>query len=165
VIIGALPAWLTDEPDAAARAAAEVAVRRALLPDHPLAFVEPPGHDGRDLWPAIVGAVLPGIGAALVVRRGTAGPSFGPIASATRAAADVAGELETALGSRTLDGLARAHAAGAIGSAERTLEHLAGDGWTGLTGAASERGGWGRLGGDAVTPDGDVTDPLERALG
>ncbi|TAK01074.1 MAG: hypothetical protein EPO36_06535 [Chloroflexota bacterium] len=165
VIVGALPAWLTDEPNAAARAAAEVAVRRALLPDHPLAFVEPAGHDGRDLWPAIVGAVLPGVGAALVVRRGADGPSFGPIASATRAAADVAGELEAALGRRTLNGLARDHAAEAIGSAERTLAHLARDGWTGLTGAVSERGGWGRLGGDAVTPDADLTDPLERALG
>jgi beta-lysine 5,6-aminomutase alpha subunit len=165
VIVGALPAWLTDEPNAAARAAAEVAVRRALLPDHPLAFVEPTGHDVHDLWPAIVGAVLPGDGVALVLRRGTTGPLFGPIARATRAAADVARELEGSLGGRTLDGLARTHAAGAIASAERTLERLGEDGWTGLTGAASERGGWGRLGGDAVAPDADQADPLERALG
>ncbi|MEW5990754.1 MAG: lysine 5,6-aminomutase subunit alpha [Chloroflexota bacterium] len=165
VIVGALPAWLTDEPNAAPRAAAEVAVRRALLPDHPLAFIEPAGHDARGLWPAIAAAVLPGDGAALVLRRGAAGSSFGPIAAATRAAADVARELEATLGRQALDGLARAHAAGSIASAERTLQRLAEDGWTALTGAASERGGWGRLGGDAVAPDADLADPLERALG
>ncbi len=165
VIVGALPTWLTDEPDAAPRAAAEVAVRRALLPDQPLAFVEPAGHDIHDLWPAILGAVLPGDGAALVLRRGTPGPTFAPVAGATRAAADVARDLEAALGTRTIDGLAKAHAAGAIASAERTLERLAGDGWKALTGSVSERGGWGRLGGDAVAPDADLADPLERALG
>ena len=35
------PDWLVDEPDSPARAAAEIALRRALLPGHPLAFIEP----------------------------------------------------------------------------------------------------------------------------
>ena len=165
VIIGALPAWLTDEPNAAARAAAEVAIRRALLPDHPLVFVEPGGHDVIDRWPAIAGAVLPGDGAALVVRRGARGSSFAPVAAATRAAAEVAGELVASLGHRVLAGEAQAHAAGALASAERALERLAEDGWTALTGTVPEQGGWGRLGGDAVAPDADQADPLERALG
>ena len=51
IVIGALPPWLTDEPSPAARAMAEVAVRRALFPDHPIAFVEPPGGVERSvLW-------------------------------------------------------------------------------------------------------------------
>jgi hypothetical protein len=165
IIVGGLPAWIIDEPNAAARAAAEVAIRRALMPDHPIALVEPAGHDGHGLWAAIAGAVIPGDGAALVLRRGTPGPAFAPIAAATRAAADVARELETALGRRTLAGVAREHAGASIASAQRTLERLAEDGWTWVTGAASERGGWGRLGGDAVAPDAEQADPLERALG
>jgi len=165
VIVGALPVWLIDEPNPAARAVAEVAVRRALLPEHKLAFVEPAGADGQGLWAAIAGAVLPGEGTSLVLRRGAPGPAFAPIAAATRAAADVARELDAALGRRTLDGIAREHAAGSIASALRTLERLGEEGWTGLTGAASERGGWGRLGGEAVAPDAERADPLERALG
>ncbi|HEY0442823.1 MAG TPA: lysine 5,6-aminomutase subunit alpha, partial [Candidatus Limnocylindrales bacterium] len=35
IIVGAVPPWLLDESAPAARAAAEVALRRALLPDHP----------------------------------------------------------------------------------------------------------------------------------
>jgi len=165
VIVGALPVWLIDEPNPAARAVAEVAVRRALLPEHKLAFVEPAGADGQGLWAAIAGAVLPGEGTSLVLRRGAPGPAFAPVAAATRAAADVARELDAALGRRTLDGIAREHAAGSIASALRTLERLGEEGWTGLTGAASERGGWGRLGGEAVAPDAERADPLERALG
>src|SRR3982750_3991936 len=38
IVVGALPTWLTEEPAPAARAAAEVALRRALLGDHPMAF-------------------------------------------------------------------------------------------------------------------------------
>ncbi len=43
IVVGALPPWVADEPAPAARAIAEVAVRRALFADHPFAFVEPPG--------------------------------------------------------------------------------------------------------------------------
>ena len=55
---GALPPWLTDETAPGARAIAEVAVRRALFPAHPLGFVEPPDRD-RPLDPV---AVRPGRG-------------------------------------------------------------------------------------------------------
>lgn len=164
VVLGALPAWLVDEPEPAAQAAAEVAVRRALLPDHLLSFVEPAGHEGPGRWAAIVGAVLPADGSAVVLRRGGPGPAFGPVAAAARSSADVARELDGSLGPRALDGRARAHASGAIASAERTLERLGEEGWTALTGAAAERGGWGRLGGDAVAPDADRSDPVELAL-
>ena len=165
VVLGALPAWLADESEPGARAAAEVAVRRALLPAHQLAFVEPTGHDGAGRWAAIVAAVMPADGSAALIRRGGPGSAFGPVATASRAAADVARDLDESLGLRTLAGRARDHAAGAIASAERTLERLAEDGWTALTGAAAERGGWGRLGGDAVAPDADRSDAIEVALG
>ena len=165
VVIGALPAWIIEEPEAAARAAAEVAVRRALWPDHPLAFVEPPGHEAPRRWEAIAAAVMPGNGAALVLRRAAAGAAFGSVAAGTHAAVQVARELDAALGPRFLGGVARAHAAGAIASAERTLERLAVEGWTAVTGTPGERGGRGRLGGDAVVRAADQVDPVERALG
>jgi hypothetical protein len=165
VVVGALPAWVVDEPSAAARAAAEVAIRRALLPDHPLAFVEPAGHDHPALWAAIVGAILPGDGVELLLRRPAAGSAFGQVAAGSRAMAQVAQELDSAVGPRVLDGIARVHAAGSLASAERTLERLAGEGWTALTGAAAEQGGWGRLGGDAVAPAADRPDSVDRALG
>ena len=41
IVIDPLPPWLTDEPEPAARAIAEVAVRRALFPGHRSGFVEP----------------------------------------------------------------------------------------------------------------------------
>lgn len=100
IIVGALPAWITGEPDAAARAAAEVALRRALLPDHPLAFVEPAGAEPPNRWPAIASAVLPGSGVAVSIRRAQPGSGDATaMFSAARAAADVARDLEAALGS------------------------------------------------------------------
>jgi len=164
VIVGSLPAWLLGEPDAAARAAAEVAVRRALMPDYQASFVEPAGHEAPARWPAIVGAVLPGRETALVLRRPSIGVAFEPVATAARTSAEVARDLDAALGSRHLDGIARTHAAGAVASAEETLSRLAGDGWTALTGAAAELGSWGRLGGDAVAAAAEGLDPVERAL-
>lgn len=165
VVIGALPAWLVDEPAPAARAAAEIALRRALLPDNLLAFVEPAEPEGHGRWAAITGAVLPGESIALVHRRSAPGSAFLPVSTGARAAAEVARELESALGRRVLDGLARTHAAASIEEALRTLERLATDGWTALTGAAGERNGYGRLGGEAVAPAAEPTDLVERALG
>jgi len=164
VIVGALPDWLIDEPNPAPRAAAEVAVRRALMPDHELAFVEPGGHEGHAAWAAIAGAVVPGSGAGLVLRRGAGGLAFAPVAAGARAAADVARELDASLGDRALAGPALDHAAGAISSAVRTLERLADEGWVAISGAAVDRGGWGQLGGEAVAPALDASDPVERAL-
>ena len=49
VVVGAFPDWLVDEPDAPARAAAEVALRRALLPGPPARVrrAAPPPTTGR----------------------------------------------------------------------------------------------------------------------
>ena len=66
-------AWLTDEPAPGARAIAEVVVRRALFPGHPLGFVEPPTRGGS----VAAVAVRPGRGGA---------PHAGDIALVLRAA-------------------------------------------------------------------------------
>jgi hypothetical protein len=165
LMVGALPAWMIDESDAAARAAAEVGVRRALWPEYALAFAEPPGHDAPWHWAAIAAAVLPGEGVELVLRRPAAASAFGAVAAGARAAADVARELAAALGPHHLDGIARAHAAGSMASAAATLELLATDGWSALTGASAELGGQGRLGGEAVVSAADHSDAVDRALG
>ena len=46
VVVGAFPDWLIEESGAPARVAAEIALRRALLPGHPIAFVEPAAPAG-----------------------------------------------------------------------------------------------------------------------
>lgn len=165
IILGALPDWLTGEPDAAARAAAEVALRRALLPEHPLALVEPEGGETPGRWPAIAAAILPGSGVALSIRHTDPGSvDVAGMVSAARAAAEVARDLEGALGPRRLAGVARDHAERALVAAAQTLETIERDGWPALTGATAARGGWGRLGAEAVAATGDPTDPVERAL-
>ncbi len=82
IVVGAFPDWLVDEPGAPLRAAAEVALRRALLPDHPLAFVEPaPEDDPAGAWHALVAALLPDAGDVDLVLRepaGTPGPCHRP---------------------------------------------------------------------------------------
>ena len=165
IVIGSLPAWLTGEPDAAARAAAEIALRRALLPDHPLAFVEPAGVEPPSRWPAIVAAVQPGTNVALTIRRAQPGSGDATgMFQAARAAADVARDLEDAIGTQGLTGIAHDHAERALAAAAWTLEVIEREGWPALTGATAARGGWGRLGGEAVAPTGDPTDPVERSL-
>ena len=50
IVIDPCPPWLTDEPEPAAHAIAEVAVRRALFPGHPFGFVQPPSGGAGELW-------------------------------------------------------------------------------------------------------------------
>jgi beta-lysine 5,6-aminomutase alpha subunit len=164
VIVGSMPAWLTGERDAPARAAAEVALRRALLPGHPMAFAEPPA-DASGHWHALVAALMPGTAVSLVLRRmhgGTGDPAA--VAAGTRAASEVAADLAEALVEPVLRGMALEHATGAIDAALTTLEAIGSDGWLAITGATATRGGWGRLGGEAVAPSGEPGDPVERAL-
>ena len=63
VVVGALPAWLGDEPGPAALAVAEIGVRHEVFPGHALAFLEPAsaGRAGTD-WQALVAALLPDAG-------------------------------------------------------------------------------------------------------
>jgi hypothetical protein len=132
VCAGALPDWMADEPDAAARALAEVVVRRALLPEHALAFLEPELDPGSALlWSAIMAAVLPDAGPVDIILRRQSGGAAAGIAP-TSAAARVAHELRTARQVGALAGLARDHAERCIAVAADTLATLETTGWSAL---------------------------------
>ncbi|MCI0344670.1 MAG: hypothetical protein L0221_04390 [Chloroflexi bacterium] len=161
---GALPAWLADEPDAVPRSAADVALRKALLPEHPLAFVEPAEAERGLTWPYLVSALVPRTSAGgLVLRRRSAG-SFASVAASTRAAVAVAQGLDRALAGRELSGPAAEHWSGALAAIRETLERLQGDGWDWLAGPPREaaRGGLGR---DSVATRKAGTDVVGRAFG
>ncbi|MBI2763221.1 MAG: hypothetical protein HYX54_05660 [Chloroflexi bacterium] len=165
VIVGAVPYWLLGEPDAPALALAEVALRRALYPGHRLAFVEPPDSEDPGRWSAIVAAVQPGSAVAIVRPRVEPDPAHVAAAAARARWAGTVGEgLDGQVAGLHLAGLAMDHARRTLAAAIATLDLLDSDGWAVLTGAATTRGGWGRLGEDAVAHSGETADPVERAL-
>jgi hypothetical protein len=133
--VAALPTWLIDEPAAGARAIAEVEVRRALYPNHPLAFNEPDAPPDRAAaWPHILAAALVRAGdVAVVIRRPGA---TGAIARDTRAAGRVAAEVAGTRERGPLSGVALDHARGATGVALATLDMLADRGWRAISGDA-----------------------------
>jgi hypothetical protein len=131
IAVGAFPDWIVDEPAAPARAAAEVALRRVLLPDHPVAFVEPPTSwqsFAPATWEALVAALLPDAGDVDLILRRAAGSGAGSI-SATRAAAAVAVGLREGRSAPVLQGVAADHAERAIAAAAATLAALDESGW------------------------------------
>ena len=162
--IGALPAWLADEPDAVPRSAADVALRRALLPEHPLAFVEPSDVERGLTWPYLVATLAsrPAEGG-LVLRRRSTG-SFASSAASTRAAVAVAHGLDQALAGRELSGVAAEHWSAAITTIAETLWRLQQDGWDWLVGPATETGRGG-LGRDSVATRKAGADIVEQAFG
>ena len=168
IIVGALPPWLTDEPSPGSRAIAEVAVRRALFPEHPLGFVEPStGTDRSVLWPYLQAAAAVHAGdIALVLRAGDAGPDDALAAArAARAAALVSADVARATSAGPLTGVALDHARGMIAAAVTTLERLGDLGWRTVAGDP--------LGGirarsqahDDVTERTEAFDPLASVLG
>ena len=165
IIVGVLPPWLTDEPAPAARAAAEVALRRALLAEHPLAFEEPAGlAGGAETWPFVLSGVLPpGAATALVMRKPTAGSMRTAVAD-SRAAITVGAELAGVLGARALEGVALEHARGVVTAAFRTLERLADVGWRSVLGEAPGGGERVRIGADAVAERSEGFDAIPRDL-
>lgn len=167
VIVDALPAWITDEPQAPARAAAELAVRGALLPDHPLAFVEP-AIDGRAAlrWQALVTALLVDApGTELIVRRAGNGPDDSAArAATTREVADVAAGLWRTRRPARLQAPAEAHLAAMVTAAMATLSLLEQRGWAalvdepmGISSGATEA--------DAVAERTEAFDPLLATAG
>jgi hypothetical protein len=151
IVVGAMPSWLTDEPQPATRAAGEVALRRALLPEHQLAFEEPATTpDLAAAWPFVLAGVLPAADpTAVVVRRPTTGSLDDGVRS-SRAASGVAAQLLSAYGERALTGSAEAHADAVATAALETLERLDAAGWRAVLGDALSGGERLRLGGDAV---------------
>lgn len=165
LVVGALPAWLTDEASPVARAVAEIELRRRLMPDAALVFDEPEPTVGRAVtWPFLVAALVPPAPATAMLFRHPAGLSFSDIARSTRAAMAVATELSAALGPRTLDGRARDHAAATVAAATRTLEQLGERGWRAVIGQPPGGTDRGRLGADAVVERTEAFDPIAEAL-
>ena len=164
IIVGALPVWFAGEPDAPARAIAEIALRRVLYDRFPLAFVEPVADETTG-WAATVAAIQPGTGVARIqLQHGMDPDRAEDIARAARQASEVAARLEGQVEGGRLAGIARDHVAGSLAAAMATLDLLEREGWPALTGATTARAGWGRVGADAVTATGNSTDPVERAL-
>jgi beta-lysine 5,6-aminomutase alpha subunit len=158
VVVGAFPDWLVDEPGAPARAAAEVALRRALLPEHPLAFVEPPlTRDAAATWHALVAALLPDAGAVDVVLRRAGEPAS--IVGQSRAAASVAMGLRQGRSAPELSGPAADHANRAVLAAAATLAALDDTGWRAVVDQPLGVGAGG-LGAEAVAERTEPFDPL-----
>lgn len=163
LLIGALPPWLLEERGPAAAAIAQVAVRRAALPDHPLVFEEPAhGTTPALAWPSVLGSILPLVGASgLVVRsaRGD-GEAMAETVAATRAAAAIAQEAAGSLGPLRPRGAALTMARGTVSAAVSTLERIAADGWPSILGEPIRPTRRGRLGADAVVERTETFDPL-----
>lgn len=158
--VGALPDWVVDERLPATRAAAEVALRRALFAGHPLWFDEPAAVPERGAgWPFLLSGVLPAAGdAAFVLRRPVPGSARGSVL-ATRAATSVAAELAAAFTRGALTDAAADHARAVTAAAAATLDRLAEIGWRAVVGDAPGRAS--SLGGDAVEERTELFDPLD----
>ncbi|MFL5776363.1 MAG: lysine 5,6-aminomutase subunit alpha TIM-barrel domain-containing protein [Chloroflexota bacterium] len=165
LLVGALPSWLAEEPQPAARAAAEVAVRRALYPGLALSFEEPatsPRGAAAGTWAAVVSAVAPSVGAGVVLRR--AGESTARAIAASRLAATVTRELAGSLEPAALTGAALEHARATVAAALTTLERLADDGWRAVLGDPLQGAERVRLGEDSIAERTESFDPFARAL-
>jgi hypothetical protein len=162
LLVSALPAWLIEERDGSARALAEVALRRALLPDLALAFEEPAAASGSVAaarWPYIMASALPYAGAtALVLRDAAAAAVTGGIP--VRAAASVGTEIAGSTGPLRPQGVALDHARATLAAAQATLEHLADLGWRAVLGQAIEGPPRDRLGAGAVVERTESFDPF-----
>jgi hypothetical protein len=165
IVAGAMPTWLTDEPLPAARAAAEITIRRRLIPEHPLAFEEPATTPERAAaWPFVLAGVVPAAPSATLLLRRPVDGSMRAATLAGRAATGVAAQLASAWGERRLGGDAADHAQAVIAAAIRTLEQLDGSGWRSVLGDGLGRGERLRLGADATAERTDAFDPLASSL-
>ena len=159
ISVGALPDWIVDEPEAPARAAAELALRRSLLPEHPLALVEPALRDEAAVtWHAIVAALLPDAGEVDVILC-RPGPALATDARVTRGAAAVARSLGRSRALPVLAGVSVEHATAVIRAAAATLEALEDSGWRSIVDQPLGIDG-ARLAGDAVAERTEPFDPL-----
>jgi hypothetical protein len=163
IAVSALPDWLIDEPNAPVRAAAEVALRRAMLPGHPLAFVEPRLAERQAAtWRALVAALLPDAGDVEVALVQSAGSPDAVVAM--RAAASVASGLRDARVAPVLTAKAVEHAEAAALAAADTLASLQDHGWRAVVDQPLGVENVG-LGAEAVAERTDSFDPLGVEVG
>ncbi len=161
ILVGGLPHWLLEERGPTAAAIAQVAVRRAVLPDHLLAFDEPAaGTRAATAWPAILGTVLPVAAPTGLVLRSARADGMAEVVAATRAAAAVSQETAASLGPLRPRGPALTMARATVAAAVATLERVGGSGWPSILGEPIAGGRRGRLGADAVVERGEAFDPL-----
>ena len=158
VSVGALPDWIAEEAAAPARAAAEVALRRVLLPEHPLSFVEPANlSSGRVTWHALVAALLADAGDVDMILRRSRGP-VGTLAVESIGAAAVAVGMRGSRSPGSLEGLALDHAIASVAAAEATLAVLEDGGWRAFV--DQPLGLPAMLGAEAVAGRREMFDPL-----
>ncbi len=163
ILVGAIPPWLIEERNSAALAIAQVLLRRAALPGHPLVFEEPESEIAAIRWRAILGAALPlAARDSLIIRRATAARA-GRVVAETRAIADVAADVAATYGPIDPRGVALDHARSTVAAAIATLERLATDGWNSVLGSPLDRPGAARLGADAVVERTESFDPFSVA--
>jgi hypothetical protein len=167
IVVGALPPWVADEAAPAARALAEVAVRRAVFEGHPFAFVEPPsGQAGSPRWPFVHAAAAVRAGDVAFVLR-----QYEPMddgigdAHGLRIGSTVAAEVAAATEPGALSGLAQEHARSMVAAALTTMERLANRGWRTVAGDSVGAGRASSRGDDAVTERTESFDPFESLLG
>jgi hypothetical protein len=161
LLAGAYPAWLAEEPRAAARILGEVALRRALLPDIALRFDEPLDTGERGglaaAWPFIAGSALSWTGPAALLLRSATDDHRGA-ATAIRAAGRVAIAYGDVAGPPAVQGLALEHVRATVQAALSTMERLGELGWRGVLGEPV--GAPPAIGGDAVAERTEAFDPL-----
>jgi len=163
IIVGGLPPWLTDEPAPGARAIAEVSVRRALFPDHPIGFVEPDTDPERaGSWPWVQAAAAVHAGdIALILRMPRRRADDATTVAAARAAATVSSEVASATHPGELAGPALEHARGMVAAALATLDQLADQGWRAVAGDPLGGARPSTRGGESVAERTDPFDPFD----
>ena len=140
ILVDALPAWVTEEPDSVPQALAGVQVRRSLFPEHPLAFIEPAADGPAAVaWPYLIAAVLPHAGTTSLVVRNAELSDAAALVAATRASARVAAGVRASLGGSPT-GPAAERAQAMTAEAVSILEQLRDQGWRSVLGEALGRG-------------------------
>ncbi|MGZ8515265.1 MAG: lysine 5,6-aminomutase subunit alpha TIM-barrel domain-containing protein [Candidatus Limnocylindrales bacterium] len=167
IVIDPLPAWLTDEPEPAARGIAEVAVRRALFPGHPFGFVQPPSGSTSELWGYLraAAAVHAGDVALGVGRPDPNDQGDWAALAALRAGSVVGREVAAATTPGTLAGSALVHARAVVSAAAATLDGLADQGWRAVAGDPLGVGRGPMRGPETIAERTEAFDPFESALG
>jgi hypothetical protein len=161
LLVGALPHWLIEERGPTAAAIAQVAVRHAVLPEHPLVFDEPaPGTRAAVVWPSVLAAVLPLAGRAGLIVRSARAEGMAEVVQASRSAATVAQESALSLGPLRPRGPALTVARATVSAAVAVLERVSASGWPSILGEPIGGIRRGRLGADAVVERSEAFDPL-----
>ena len=167
ILVDPLPAWLTDEPEPAAHAIAEVVVRRALFPGHPFGFLEPPADRPGALWGYLRAAATVHAGdVALVLGRlDPKDAEDWPSTEDLRAGSLVGREAAAATSQGALTGSALVHARAVVSAAAATLDGLADQGWRTVAGDPLGGGRGMSRGPEAIAERAEAFDPFASLLG